>query len=281
VRCAFLQSESNPPPSLQALLDSEALAADREELNALYVAITRAKTRLIVSRVEPQHANSKASWWTRLTTSGAVNADAPWTLSGTCMGENADVHTQTVSLKELPALVPAPIRSTLVAEPQSLVQVLGQVVHKALEWLTPMPAHQRHAAAVHRAVKQAALQLALPAESLDAALALVQTVLSSEAAAPWLSPEGHVWAGNEVALYHEGQSLRLDRLVVRQIGDQQEWWVLDYKLNHQPQELAQYISQMQTYVRAVQAKQPAGIVKAAFITGSGQWVPLEDHLLLT
>jgi len=281
VRCAFLQSESNPPPILQALLDSEALAADREELNALYVAITRAKTRLIVSRVEPQHANSKASWWTRLTTSGAVNADAPWTLSDTCMGDDADVHTQTVSLKELPALVPAPIRSTLVAEPQSLVQVLGQVVHKALEWLTPMPANQRHAAAVHRAVKQAALQLALPAESLDAALALVQTVLSSEAAAPWLSPEGHVWAGNEVTLYHEGQSLRLDRLVVRQIGDQQEWWVLDYKLNHQPQELAQYISQMQTYVRAVQAKQPAGIVKAAFITGSGQWVPLEDHLLVT
>lgn len=281
VRCAFLQSEANPPPSLQALLDSEALAADREELNALYVAITRAKSRLIVSRVEPQHANSKASWWTRLTTSGAVNADAPWALTATtALSDEAQDQAQAVSLKALLPLVPVTTRQMPAVEPQSLVQVLGQVVHKALEWLTPVSPHQRHAQVVHRAVKQAALQLTLPPESLDAALALVQTVLSSAEAAPWLSPEGHAWAGNEVTLYHEGQTLRLDRLVVKQVGNQQEWWVLDYKLNHQPQELAQYISQMQTYVRAVQAKQPADIVKAAFITGSGQWIPLEDSLLV-
>ena len=37
-----------------------------------------------------------------------------------------------------------------------------------------------------------------------------------------------------------GDVLRLDRLVARQAGTTLEWWVLDYKLQHHPQDLPAY-----------------------------------------
>jgi ATP-dependent helicase/nuclease subunit A len=45
--------------------------------------------------------------------------------------------------------------------------------------------------------------------------------------------------------------------------------VLDYKLNHAPQELAAYRVQLQRYREAVQQVRPGDRVRCAFITGSG------------
>ncbi|HET8870071.1 MAG TPA: UvrD-helicase domain-containing protein, partial [Aquabacterium sp.] len=104
-RCAFIQSQSAPPPSLQALLDVEACAADREELNALYVAITRAKTRLYISRVEPHYQSSKPSWWSRLLSSGALNGEAPWVWADSTRSQDEWApQTERIILQELPAL---------------------------------------------------------------------------------------------------------------------------------------------------------------------------------
>ncbi|MGE5453367.1 MAG: UvrD-helicase domain-containing protein [Acidobacteriota bacterium] len=279
-RCAFLQSQANPPPSLQRLLEAEALAADREELNALYVAMTRAKTRLYISRVQPHYQVAKASWWTRLTGSHAVDAQTPWVPA---LADRQDEHPadaprspNPLTLEALPLLQPLPVA---VPQPEASplpIQILGQVVHKVLEWVTRMPDAQRTPARVERAICQAATQLTLAADWLPQARALVERLLHSSEVAPWLSAHGHLWAGNEVALHHRGQNLRLDRLVARANGGQTEWWVLDYKLNHQPQDLQEYVSQMHGYVQAVAAMQPGDPVYAAFITGAGRWLPLSD-----
>ncbi|MEO8924398.1 MAG: UvrD-helicase domain-containing protein, partial [Caldimonas sp.] len=52
-RCAFVYAESQCPRSLQPLLAVEQAAREREALNALYVAMTRARHRLVFSATEP------------------------------------------------------------------------------------------------------------------------------------------------------------------------------------------------------------------------------------
>ncbi|REM31719.1 hypothetical protein DSI31_11205, partial [Mycobacterium tuberculosis] len=46
-------------------LEEEQHARHREELNGLYVAVTRARERLVLSSVRPARAN-EGSWWARL-----------------------------------------------------------------------------------------------------------------------------------------------------------------------------------------------------------------------
>ncbi|MEO7547893.1 MAG: 3'-5' exonuclease, partial [Ramlibacter sp.] len=64
-RFAFLASESRPPACSTQAMEVELAARQREELNALYVAMTRARRQLVVSSVEP-HQQAEMSWWQRL-----------------------------------------------------------------------------------------------------------------------------------------------------------------------------------------------------------------------
>ena len=65
-RCAFIYSEARCPAALAAVLEQERTAREREELNGLYVALTRAKQTLVFSRVEPFRAAPRSSWWSRV-----------------------------------------------------------------------------------------------------------------------------------------------------------------------------------------------------------------------
>ena len=81
------------------------------------------------------------------------------------------------------------------------------------------------------------------------------------------------WHGNEITLIHEGQTLRIDRLVRhRESG---AWWVLDYKSAARPQHDAALTAQLQRYREAVQGAYPGETVRAAFLTGQGELVTLE------
>ncbi|MEN9436245.1 MAG: hypothetical protein RIR09_900, partial [Pseudomonadota bacterium] len=66
-RFVFLASESKPPACVAPALATEQTAQLREELNALYVALTRTQTTLVLSSLEPHIANP-LSWWNRLQT---------------------------------------------------------------------------------------------------------------------------------------------------------------------------------------------------------------------
>ncbi len=65
LRFVFLASESRPPACCESLLAREKVARANEELNALYVAMTRARQSLALSSIEPHKANA-GSWWQRL-----------------------------------------------------------------------------------------------------------------------------------------------------------------------------------------------------------------------
>lgn len=289
-RCAFIRSQSNPPPSLAATLADDHEADLREELNALYVALTRAREQLVFSRTQPR-GSAVGSWWQRLVASGALDPEQVWQPAQLAQPASAaepvgssGQAAGTTSWLALPGLQPRVCAvetgdAPSAPPPSSVQQLLGQVVHRVLEWLTPLPMAQRSAQRIERATVAAAKALQLEAQHHGAALHLATTILRAPALQAWLDPARLAWAGNEVALHDQGQLLRIDRLVAVPdplLENARQWWVLDYKLQHRPQALEAYREQMRRYVAAVQTLQPGEQVRAAFITGAGEWVPLDD-----
>jgi ATP-dependent helicase/nuclease subunit A len=278
LRCAFIESESRPPPSLAASLLVEKQADEREELNALYVALTRAREQLVFSRTEPRNANA-GSAWQRLVRSGAFDPEQVWALPAV---DGAASHPpsepESVTLAVLPILHPRtePAQARPPVAESSEVQQLGQTVHRALEWLTTLPRAHRTPSRLKQALAASAQAMKLPGALHGVAMERVSLILHSPALQTWLDPEVLAWAGNEVALDHEGQLLRIDRLVAIDTPEGRHWWVLDYKLGHRPQHSQTYQVQMARYVAAVSALQPGERVSAALVSGEGAFLPLDQ-----
>ncbi len=260
----FLVSESRPPACAVATLEKEQQERAREELNALYVALTRAKNTLVVSSIEP-HRETTRSWWQRLQPF-AQEVAAP-AHADPATDDAAD--TTTFTLAELPELSAsrAQVGSPAINEEESDSSRFGQAMHRLLELGVQgtTPAARRAADAVARQFK---LQ---PAKMIEA-IAMAHRIRSGEAAWVW-SPAAIAWEGNEVELMVGGQSRRIDRLVRRRdAGHEGHWWVIDYKSVHQPERDPELLAQMAAYRAALQAIYPDDVVKAAFLTGRGALV---------
>ena len=257
-RFVFLVSESRPPACCADALQAEKDERHREELNALYVALTRAKTTLAMSSIEP-YRNAPGSWWLRL---HALAAEWPQPVLKAVVTELA-----AASVVDFPELPPAPLLAVAVAKPaaDSAASRTGQAMHRLLEWGAVSDAHVR---AITR-------EFRLDVAQAQAALAGAKAVLAGAGAWAWNPAVVH-WQGNEVELAYQGQSLRLDRLVQRKdLGHEGHWWVLDYKSNAAPQDLPELRAQMQTYCAAVQAVYPGQTVKAAFLTAQGKLLEVD------
>ncbi len=76
LRFSFIASETRPPACSAQALAHEQQAREREELNALYVAMTRARNTLVISSVEP-HIAAAMSWWQRLAPLASAVMPAP------------------------------------------------------------------------------------------------------------------------------------------------------------------------------------------------------------
>jgi len=258
----FLASESNVPPSVAAALAVESQARQREELNALYVAMTRAQQRLVLSSVQPHQANG-ASWWQRLQ-SGCETIALPV----------APAPVAVVPAQEAPILLPilppvlvksAPIAiktgaSQGITEKPSPESLIGQAMHRLLEWAA-LDAPGWTPAQVQRA----AAEFDLDATQAQQAAAMAQRILLGAGAWAWRA-DALDWHGNEVPVTVQGSVRRIDRLVRRTDGT---WWVLDYKSAAQPQAQAELLAQLRSYRAAVQAASPGEPVRAAFLSGQG------------
>jgi ATP-dependent helicase/nuclease subunit A len=145
--------------------------------------------------------------------------------------------------------------------------LLGEALHRVLEWATQAQAEGDRAAWCAAATQMYALDVHQAASLMKS----VDAVLDSPATQPFLGAQPLLWAGNEVAVMHEGQELRLDRLVLRPPCNDfpATWWILDYKLNPKPLAEPAYIEQMRRYCQAVQAMQPNAKVCGAFISADG------------
>lgn len=274
-RCAFVYAESACPASLQGLLDAERAAREREELNGLYVAMSRARERLVFSATEPLRPPMGLSWRQRLD---------PWAQRWTPAEPRAGVppaagDSAVARLKTLPPLDAAPVappRPSAESSADTEQTRLGKAVHRVLEWasgaaLDSIPADLGELA------RAAALEFAsVPAQTER----LARTILDSPAARRFFGGPGLRWSGNEVPVGDAGDVLRIDRLVLldeaaAEASQGPTWWVLDYKLQHAPQALEAYRTQLLRYREAVRRAQPGARVRCAFLSGAGDVIEIE------
>jgi len=279
-RCAFVYSESRCPPSLTTLLAAEIAAREREEMNGLYVAMTRAKRHLVFSATEPFLPPSRASWWQRVAPFAAA---AERDVGGAPRPAQGRVPA---SLRTLPRLAAqqatAPAQGQLslpfadvlarrdnVSAPtladESGAKALGRAVHRLLEWL----AGNAHGGSIAELAAAAAAEFGVAADAVERHGA---AMLRHREGARFFSGPQILWSGNEVAVGDGGDVLRIDRLVRLDDVGGPVWWVLDYKLHHAPEELEPYRAQLLRYRAVVERAQPGETVRCAFVTGEGRVV---------
>ncbi len=265
-RCAFMLREAAPPPSLVALLDAEKAARTREETNALYVAMTRAQQRLVISAMQPFREND-ASWWMRVAPfAQAVEVQKTPILQhpqGSGMAIAAAQSVNTFAFKKISyKLANVTVETSSIAI-KNKVNIdtensrVGQAMHKLLEW--------RNASRV----AEVAAMYTLDNAQAERAQSMASAMLCSEAA--WVWDDAQLsWQGDEVPMQLGGASLRLDRLVQRL--DTGDWWVIDYKSAAHPEQQADLRIQLTAYAQAVQSAYPTALVHAAFISSQGALV---------
>ena len=165
-------------------------------------------------------------------------------------------------LPQVPALAVRAAADTVRAQ-DSLESRLGQAMHRLLEVMADTasfsPAQMR----------RVAREFALDEQDAQQAARMAQRIAQGEGA--WVWDTALVdWHANEVPLHHEGDVLRIDRLVRH--ASTGEWWVLDYKSAARPEHRPDLIAQMQRYLIALHAIHPAATVHAAFLTAEGRLV---------
>ncbi len=251
----FLASESQPPACALATLEAERLGRQREELNALYVALTRARQTLVISSIAP-YRQAGRSWWQRLAGLATELTLVQHPVSTVATATDA---VKVFYMKELPLVTLEPPLATLPSEVDSVAARVGKAMHRLLEW-GDVSAHNMAACA---------REFDLTSEQGEQAAAMAAQILRGEGAWAW-DATLLAWQGNEVDLCYQGVSLRLDRLVQRRdAAHAGHWWVLDYKSAQAPHEQANLMAQLREYRAAVQAIYPGSVVKAAFLTGQG------------
>lgn len=276
-RFVFLASEKHPPACALEVLQTEQQARALEELNALYVALTRAETRLVISSFEPHKAGSSTSWYARLQPlAQAEPAAIPEEAAGDVSDDGAFLLAQlpewlrtTVTEAPEPAAPPLLTGDDAEDEPRRF----GLALHRLLQWC-PTPLASFAWGEAHR--RAIAAEFGLSAERAQAAQAMAERMVRGEAAWLWDSTQIEQW-GNEVVLVHCGESLRLDRLVRSrsQNGEQATWWVLDFKTAAQPERQPALLAQMRGYREAVAAAYPGAPLRLAFINAEGRLIEPE------
>ena len=281
-RFVFLASESRPPPCVVDALALEQVERRREELNGLYVALTRTQTTLVISSMEPHIANA-GSWWQRLEALAAdtifeavgVARVGPTTPTATLeLDDGAELETRPIALKILPnrPLAPVEYAQAAIKNIASLEMAdttdsrLGQAMHRLLEWVSPAPGGVGTAPWTSAQLARAETEFALDGNQITAAAAMALGILQGEGAWAWDTTQLRWW-GNEVPMIQRGRTIRLDRLVQQDASG--EWWILDYKSATRPQDQPELLAQLASYCNAVRQATPGQVVRAAFLTPQG------------
>lgn len=255
-RCAFVYKESDVPPALAEAMADEQRARAREELNGLYVAMTRARRTLVFSATEPR-SSAAGSWWQRVE---ALAAPWPEQPAGHAAARPEPAPQVTV-LPRWHAAPAAPIAPA--GSDDSPASRLGSAVHRVLEW------HSGAGGELEALAAGAAAEFGAPAAEVAR---IAQRILANPESARFFDANALHWAANEVPVSLDGAVLRIDRLVRLDEAGVDTWWVLDYKLKHQPEALPAYHEQLAAYRAAVQRAQPGAVVRSAFIAGDGRFV---------
>ncbi len=264
---AFLRNEQRVPQSLQAALAREQAQREREEINALYVAMTRARNQLVISGHEVSRPAEGNPWQRFEALGGSIEEAWHEDFASVAQPAGAQASQDIFLIQKLPLAG----KNTAQNAPDLIAKELpfdaariGICMHRLLELYRP----GLDLAAI---APRIATSFNLNAEQARQAALAAYTITQGQAA--WVWNEAVIdWQANEVELIHQGQLLRLDRLVKR--ADTQVWWVLDYKSNPAPQRIPELQAQLAQYRDAVLQANPNQTVVAAFITAQGALIQI-------
>jgi len=228
--------------------DADEAYALREEMNLLYVAMTRAKQALLVSgNGEP----AETSWYGRIAHVVKRDANPLLTAAGSVVAEQekSPVNVDAALLRPFPTG-----KHVLRITPE---QQRGTWLHALLQHMTPPNA------AVDKAVLQALC--GIPAGEMDNLWQQAEALLELESLQRFFDPQRYLSASNEMPYVNAaGELKRIDRLV--EYGD--EVWVLDYKTG-ETADPAPYRAQMAEYQNAMQSVYAGKKIRCALLFSGG------------
>ncbi len=267
------------------LFEQDAAQQAREEMNLLYVAMTRAQQALIVSGNKGAKEHRSLTWYERIA-AAVIPAQAgiqPIENSAQRTNPLAGLATRGMSVQldsglrrndgavyvELPLVVPTGKR----AARNTAQQQRGIWLHALLQHLTqpspsiPLPrAGEGSASAREREVLQQ--RLAIPSAEMETIWQQAQRLLASPQLARFFDAAQYRAAYNEMPYVNaRAEVKRIDRLV----EFEDEVWVLDYKLGD-AEDAARYSAQMREYREAMQAVYAGKTVRCALMFASGALV---------
>jgi len=274
------------------LFEQDAAQQAREEMNLLYVAMTRAQQALIVSGNQGAKETKQITWYGRIAAAIGEKEEPfglhPQGVGRGCKGHSPQQHTHSLSkpMQGQPALLVHPSTSsgrTDIALPPSLPtgkrtprytaqQQRGIWLHALLQHLTtthfPLPPGEGLRVREHSSPQRAELQqrLAIPSDEMESLWQQAQYILNAPHLARFFDAAQYRSAYNEMPyLNANGELKRIDRLV--EFDD--EVWVLDYK-SGDSEEAARYQAQMLEYQTAMQLVHAGKTVRCALVFTDGR-----------
>jgi ATP-dependent helicase/nuclease subunit A len=233
------------------LFEQDAAQQAREEMNLLYVAMTRAQQALIVSGnskgEDKEQRKNTQSWYDRIA-AAVFEKKNPLLEAAPSSGVQ-----QSGGMKvALPAIVPTGKR----ADRSTAQQQRGIWLHALLQHIT------EGSTADEREFQQ---RLMIPAEEIESLWLQARHLLSVPQLARFFDAQRYRRASNEMPYVNAaGELKRIDRLV----EFDGEVWVLDYKLGDS-EDAARYRAQMQEYRTAMQAVYAGKTVRCALVFADG------------
>ncbi|MFZ5502097.1 MAG: UvrD-helicase domain-containing protein [Pseudomonadota bacterium] len=254
------------------LFERDSAQQAREEMNLLYVAMTRARQALIISGnsggEDKEEKKTEQSWYDRIATAVGQNDSNPPVLS---LSNNEQMEnclsvrpaTSPARMVDLPPMIPIGKRTGR----NTSQQQRGIWLHGLLQHLTehsPLPPGE----GVRKFMPdQAALQqrLAIPDEDIEPLWQQAQQLLSLPKLAKFFDANQYRSAANEMPYINAaGEVKRIDRLV--EFDD--EVWVLDYKFGESAG-ASSHAAQIEEYRAAMQTVYAAKRVRCALVFAGG------------
>ncbi|MDP5239986.1 UvrD-helicase domain-containing protein [Uliginosibacterium sp. 31-16] len=248
-------------PARQPLLEAEKAAAEREELNLLYVAITRAEQVFIVSGIEPNRAQ---------------NAVTPWKRIEAALSQIGAQQGSAGGLPEEPRAADFFGQAGLQARPDAALRQVpktGKQRSAAPAGLAENAAGLAFGTAMHAWLEAKSAGWPLPQVAPEVERA-ARGLCERPALARFFDPAQYLRAGNETAyLDAAGELRRIDRWV----ECEDAIWVLDYKSGKASEEtlLADYRLQIAGYREVLRTIFPDRPVKALLVFAEGGEIPVE------
>ena len=246
-------------PRRAGLIEAEMAQAAREELNLLYVAMTRARQYFFASGIASERGRGRISYWERL--------DAALAALGGAAGIHGEAPQPADSLPPPPAA-----RARVAVRPAEACPAIGQrreaasagmdhgrQLHAALDWLSAGGTAERPPPGI-------------PAPLWPDLRATARRLLEAPELRRFFDPAQYLRALNEVEFaLPDGRVGRIDRLVETAEG----WWVLDYKSGRPDAELLSgYRSQLEGYRAALTSLFHDTPVRCGLVFADCSWLEI-------